>query len=84
MIDNLFNIKNKVVVVSGASGFIGGEISCLLAEAGCAVALLYNNNKPNDRLIKRLINSKSSYKTIKCDVTIDSTGQERAQWWLCF
>ncbi len=70
MIDNLFNIKNKVVVVSGASGFIGGEISCLLAEAGCAVALLYNNNKPNDRLIKRLINSKSSYKTIKCDVTI--------------
>ena len=70
LIEKIFNIKNKVVVVSGASGFIGGEISCLLAEAGCTVALLYNNNRPNDQIIKRMIDSKSNHKIIKCDVTI--------------
>ena len=70
LIDDLFNIENKVVVVSGASGFIGGEISCLLAKAGCKVALLYNNNKPNDEIRQRLIDSNSNHKIIKCDVTI--------------
>ena len=60
LIEKIFNIKNKVVVVSGASGFIGGEISCLLAEAGCTVALLYNNNRPNDQIIKRIIDSKNN------------------------
>ena len=40
----LFDIKNKVVVVTGASGFIGSEISCSLAEVGCKVTLLFNNN----------------------------------------
>jgi len=69
VIDKLFNLKDKVVVISGGSGFIGSEISCSLAEIGCKVALLYNNSKPNDLIIKRLKDSKSDFEFYKCDVT---------------
>ena len=54
LIEKLFDLRGKVVVISGGSGFIGSEISCALAEIGCRVALLYNNSIPNDETIKRL------------------------------
>ena len=67
----LFDIKNKVVVVTGASGFIGSEISCSLAEVGCKVTLLFNNNSPSEEIITRLSKSNSDFEIFKCDVTND-------------
>ena len=69
LIEKLFDLREKVVVISGGSGFIGSEISCALAEIGCRVALLYNNSKPNDGIIKRIKNSNSDFEIYKCDVT---------------
>ena len=69
LIEKLFDLRGKVVVISGGSGFIGSEISCALAEIGCRVALLYNNSIPNDEIIKRLNRSKSDFEIYKCDVT---------------
>ena len=69
LIEKLFDLRGKVVVISGGSGFIGSEISCALAEIGCSVALLYNNSIPNDETIKRLNRSKSDFEIYKCDVT---------------
>lgn len=69
LIEKLFDLRGKVVVISGGSGFIGSEISCALAEIGCRVALLYNNSKPNDRTIKRIKSSNSDFEIYKCDVT---------------
>ena len=69
LIEKLFDLRGKVVVISGGSGFIGSEISCALAEIGCRVALLYNNSIPNDETIKRLNKSKSDFEIYKCDVT---------------
>ncbi len=43
LIEKFFDLREKVVVISGGSGFIGSEISCALAEIGCRVALIYNN-----------------------------------------
>ena len=68
LIEKLFDLREKVVVISGGSGFIGSEISCALAEIGCRVALLYNNSKPNDRTIKRIKSSNSDFEIYKCDV----------------
>ncbi len=69
MLDKLFELKNKVVVITGASGSIGGEISASLAERGCRVALLCNQNQPDDSIIQRIKDSKSEFALYKCDVT---------------
>ena len=69
MIDKLFNLKKKVVVITGASGSIGGEISASLAEIGCSVVLLYNKNQPEDSVMKRIKASQSDYAMYMCDVT---------------
>ena len=69
LIEKLFDLRGKVVVISGGSGFIGSEISCALAEIGCRVALLYNNSKPNDGTIKRIKSSNADFEIYKCDVT---------------
>ncbi len=69
MIDKLFNLKKKVVVITGASGSIGGEISASLAEIGCSVVLLYNKNQPEDYVMKRIKASQSDYAMYMCDVT---------------
>tara|TARA_S200000501_G_scaffold189490_1_gene178321 strand:+ start:120 stop:941 length:822 start_codon:yes stop_codon:yes gene_type:complete len=69
LINKLFELKNKVVVITGASGSIGGEISASLAESGCRVALLYNQNQPDDSIMQRIKNSKSDFAMYKCDVT---------------
>lgn len=40
---NLFNLKNKVIIVTGGSGFFGTPISLALAEAGAQVIIASRN-----------------------------------------
>ena len=68
MINNLFDLKNKIVVVTGGSGFIGSEICCALAEIGCKVSLLYNKSEPDKIIIDRMDKSNSEYHFFRCDV----------------
>lgn len=41
---DMFNMKNKTVIITGGSGGIGTEVSNALAEAGANIALWYHNN----------------------------------------
>ena len=65
----IFDLRNKIIVITGASGSIGSELSCSLAEMGCKVVLLYNSTKPKKVVIERLEKSLSDYEIYKCNVT---------------
>ena len=65
----IFDLRNKIIVITGASGSIGSELSCSLAEMGCKVVLLYNSTKPKNVVIERLEKSLSDYEIYKCNVT---------------
>ncbi len=41
---NLFSLKNKVAVVIGGSGVLGGEMALALAGAGAKTAIFYSGN----------------------------------------
>ncbi|MGF1669907.1 MAG: SDR family oxidoreductase [Balneolaceae bacterium] len=43
--NQLFNLENKVAIVVGGSGILGGEMSQALAEAGAKTAVIYSSNK---------------------------------------
>ena len=44
-IDKLFNLKNKVAVITGAGGHLCSEMAITLARAGCKLALRLKNRK---------------------------------------
>lgn len=49
-----FSLKNKVVYVTGAAGFLGSEISCALAAAGAKTILLDIDESRGKLLEKKL------------------------------
>ncbi len=49
------SLKNKIVLVTGASGGIGASTAELMAEAGATVVIHYNKNKPAaESVLKKL------------------------------
>lgn len=44
-IDNLFSLKDKVAIVIGGSGVLGGEMAFALSQAGAKTAVFYGGNK---------------------------------------
>ena len=44
-VHQLFSLKHKTAIVSGAGAGIGLEVARALAEAGANVAILYHSNK---------------------------------------
>lgn len=66
---NLFNLEDKVAVVTGAASGIGLATSMLLAKAGCQVILL-DINEELGKQKENLINQKGGKATFyTCDVT---------------
>ena len=60
--------KDKVVLISGATGGMGREIAKLLAEEGCHLALLARNENKLKALVDELKSEKTDCLSIKCDV----------------
>jgi 3-oxoacyl-[acyl-carrier protein] reductase len=60
----MFNLKNKVAIVTGASGGLGEAMALALAEQGAKVAIL--DLKDGSRVVKKLKNKSKYY---KLDVT---------------
>ncbi len=61
-LEKIFNVKNKVAVITGGSGVLGGEIAQGLLSAGAKVIILgTNENKLNQKL--------NSLKSISKDIT---------------
>ena len=65
-----FSLSKKVILISGASGLIGTEISDALASAGAKIALL--DKSPLRKLINIETKLKKKYKTnvksFSCDI----------------
>lgn len=51
---NLFNLENKVAIVTGGSGYLGFEMAKALLEAGTKVVLLGTNQEKIQRKIQSL------------------------------
>ena len=52
---NLFNLKDEVAVVIGATGVLGGAIAEGLAQAGAAVAVLGRNREKGEARVKKIL-----------------------------
>lgn len=57
MMENLIDLKNKIILVTGATGGIGKEICYALAKQGAVPIIHYNSNKEKaDLLLKHIEN----------------------------
>jgi len=48
---NLFNIQNKVIVITGGTGVLGGKMSEYLAEQGAKVVVLARNKENGEKFV---------------------------------
>jgi NAD(P)-dependent dehydrogenase (short-subunit alcohol dehydrogenase family) len=65
---NLFDVKNKVAVLTGGSGILGSHMARGLVEAGAKAVLLGVNEKSLERAVKELRRIADSVVIYKCDV----------------
>ncbi|MEQ8473982.1 MAG: SDR family oxidoreductase [Marinoscillum sp.] len=76
----LFSLKDKVVVITGGSGTIGGELSIHLARAGCKLVILNRDQQKIDERVNELRKySKDSIGRI-CDVLNIAEIKETNEW----
>ena len=55
---NFFNLKNKIIVITGGSGFLGSEFSSTLSDVGAIPIILDKNNASLELLKKNFIKKK--------------------------
>ena len=68
MEENLFDVKDKVVVITGGCGILGSDIACALAERGSKIAILDLRTELDESIVNRLHKANADYKIFKCDV----------------
>jgi 2-deoxy-D-gluconate 3-dehydrogenase len=66
---SLFDLSNRVAVVTGGNGGIGRGIALGLADAGAAVAILGRNDEKNQRVLSELKAMGVPAMAVKVDVT---------------
>lgn len=59
----MFNLKNKVIVITGASGGLGESMAISLSNMGAKIAILDIKEKEGTSLIKKLKTKSRFYKT---------------------
>lgn len=70
---NLFDVTNKVVVVTGASSGLGEQFVRLFAENGAKVALLARRKERMDQLVNELKEQGIQAIAVACDVTVEES-----------
>jgi len=55
---NFFNLKNKIIIITGGSGFLGSEFSSTLSDVGAIPIILDKNNASLELLKKKFIKKK--------------------------
>ncbi len=68
-ISKIFNLENKVVLLTGAGGFLVGELSRLLAKVGMKVICCDVNFKNVEKITKQIIESRGNAIPFELDVT---------------
>ena len=66
---DLFDIKNKVAVITGASSGLGADAARAFADAGAKVALLARRQDKLEALCSELQENGADALVVKCDVT---------------
>jgi len=74
----MYNIKNKVAIVLGGAGGIGSQIANSLAEQGCKIAVV-DNNEENGASVTASLNGISVAAFFKCDISKLSEIEEAFQ-----
>ena len=54
MYEQMFNLKNKTVVLTGSSGLLGSQYADVLSAAGANVILVDKEGKENKKLEAKL------------------------------
>jgi len=75
---NLFNIKGKVIAITGAGGVLCGTMAKALAKAGAKVAVLDLVESGAQKVADEIRSSKGTAIAIKCDV-LDKKSLEAAR-----
>ena len=70
-IKNLFNLKNKIIVITGGSGFLGSEFSFALSDIGAIPVILDKNEKSLRILKKKFIKHKRKALFFLVDIYLD-------------
>jgi len=65
---NLFDVKDKVVAITGGGGVLGGDIAGALAEQGSKIAIMDIRTDLHESVIKRLEAARAEYAVFQCDV----------------
>ncbi|WP_417441809.1 SDR family NAD(P)-dependent oxidoreductase [Idiomarina sp.] len=68
---NIFSLKNKTALITGATGYLGREMAFGLAEAGAHVLVNSRSKKRCDVLVKELRDKGYSAEPVIFDVTSD-------------
>lgn len=76
----LFNLRDKVVVVTGGSGVIGGELSRHLAKEGCKLVILNRDQERIDQRVEELRAYSPETKGRICDVLNLDEIRETNDW----
>ncbi len=64
----MYNIKDKVAIVLGGAGGIGSEIAHALAEQGCKIAVV-DNNEENGASVTGDLKAVADAEFIQCDIS---------------
>jgi NAD(P)-dependent dehydrogenase (short-subunit alcohol dehydrogenase family) len=76
--DNLFSVKDKVIVITGAGGILCGTMAVSLAKAGAKIAVLDLNEEAANKIAEEIKASKGKAVGIKCNV-LDKASLESAK-----
>lgn len=74
----LFNIEEKVIVITGGAGVLGASMAEYLSEHGAKIALLDRNAEAGNRLVDKLTNSGGEAKFFQADVTDEDAMKQTA------
>lgn len=69
---NLFNIRERVIVITGGTGILGSVIASYLADEGASVVIMGRRQDAGDRLVKEIRKNGGEALFLKTDVTNES------------
>jgi NAD(P)-dependent dehydrogenase (short-subunit alcohol dehydrogenase family) len=76
---NLFNIEDKIILVTGGCGILGGGIAKYLLENNATVILLHYKEEPLNATVKDLKKISSKVEGYVCNVVEEKSLQEAAK-----
>jgi short-subunit dehydrogenase len=68
MMDDLFSVKNKNIILTGSSGLLGSAYARSLLSRGANIALIDINTKPS-QIIKNEFKETNKIEVYKCDLS---------------